>query len=234
MGEQMKKYVFMGAYDKTDMLIYAAKILTLMGKKVILIDTTLLKKSRYIVPTMVQEKQYITTYEDIDVAIGFESLDAIKQYKQKILGQAMQYDIALLDIDRGIAYQKFGISSEDRHFFVTSFDIYNLKRGVQILAQVQPGVKVTKIYYTKSMSSEEDQYLNYLSKNYKIKWDEKDVIFFPFETSDLNAIYINQRSEKIQTKGLSNVYIDSLLYLVEQIAEEGNGKVKKAYKMMES
>ena len=35
----MKKIVFIGTYDKTDMLLYVAKILTLMGKKVILIDT---------------------------------------------------------------------------------------------------------------------------------------------------------------------------------------------------
>ena len=35
-------------------------------------------------------------------------------------------------------------------------------------------------------------------------------------------------------KGLSNVYIDSLLYLVEKITGEGNGKVRKAYKMMDN
>ena len=98
MEERMKKIVFIGSYDKTDMLLYVAKILTMMGKKVILIDTTILKKSRYIVPTMVQQKQYITTYEDIDVAIGFESFGAIQKY-QHSLGNVTQYDVALLDID---------------------------------------------------------------------------------------------------------------------------------------
>ena len=77
----MEKSVFIGSYDKTDMLIFVAKILTLMGKKVILVDTTILKKSRYVVPTMVNEKQYITTYEGIDVAIGFENFEAIKKYQ---------------------------------------------------------------------------------------------------------------------------------------------------------
>lgn len=111
----MKRIVFIGAYDKTDMLLYVAKILTLMGKKVILIDTTILKKSRYIVPTMIQEKQYITTYEDIDVAIGFESFEAIQKY-QKDFGKVEEYDIALVDIDRAIAYQKFEITAKDQHF----------------------------------------------------------------------------------------------------------------------
>lgn len=228
----MKKYVFVGSYDKTDMLLYAAKILTLMNKKVLLIDTTILKKSRYIVPTMINEKQYITSYEGIDVAIGFDSFASIKQYQVQKFGKQIEYDIVLLDIDRAIAYQKFGITSEDVHFFVTSFDVYHLKRGVQVLAYVPKDIKITKIYYTKDMLSEEDEYLNYLSKNYNIKWDTKDILFFPFETNDLNAIYVNQRSERIQLKGLSNVYIDSLLYLVEKISGEGNGKVRKAYKML--
>lgn len=230
----MKKYVFIGAYDKTDMLIYIAKILTLMGKKVIVIDTTVLKKSRYVVPTMVQEKQYITSFENIDIAIGFENFQAIKQYQRQNFGKEVEYDIALLDIDRAIAYQKFDIMSEDMHFFVTSFDLYNLKRGIQILAYARKDVKITKIYYTKNMLAEEDEYLNYLAKDFKINWDEKDIVFFPFETSDLNAIYMNQRAERVQVKGLSSGYIDSLLYIVEKMTGEGNGKVRKAFKMIEN
>ena len=229
----MKRYVFIGAYDKTDMLLYVARILTLLGKKVILIDTTLLKKSRYIVPTMQQEKQYITTFEDIDVAIGFDSFEAIQRYQKQILGVETKYDVALLDIDRAIAYQKFGIQKEDRHYFVTSFDVFNLKRGIQVLAHVPPNIKITKIYYTRQMLAEEDQYLNFLARGCKIRWD-KNIIFFPFETSDLDMIYVNQRSGHIQMKGLSNIYVDSILFLAEEISGENESKVRKAYKMLDN
>lgn len=233
MKGRMKKIVFIGTYDKTDMLLYVAKILTLMGKKVLLIDTTILKKSRYIVPTMIQEKQYVTTYEDIDVAIGFENFEAIQKYQQNF-GGATEYDFALMDIDRAIAYQKFEITAEDRHFFVTSFDVYNLKRGLQVLAYIQKDAVVTKVYYTKSMLAEEDEYLNYLAADYQIKWDESDIVFFPFETVDLNAIYINQRAGRIQMKGLSNTYVDSVLYLTEAITGESSGKIKNAYKLLDA
>lgn len=230
----MKKYVFIGAYDKTDMLIYVAKILTLLGKKVILIDTTVLKKSRYVVPTMVNEKQYITTYEDIDVAIGFENFDAIRKYERMVYGKEEEYDIALVDIDRAIAYQKFGIEETDNHIFVTSFDVYNLKRGIQLLAYIPKSVKIFPVYYSKNMLQEENEYLQYLAKDYKINLDTKNILFFPFETSDLNAIYINQRSGRIQMKGFSKEYVDSILFLVEIISEESSGKVRKAYKMLEN
>jgi len=229
----MKKVVFIGSYDKTDMLIYVSKLLTLLDKKVILIDTTLLKKSRYIVPTMVQENQYITSFEGIDIAIGFENFEAIRKYQMEHFEKVTEYDVAILDIDRAIAYEKFGIYKDDIHYFVTSFDIYNLKRGLQALTVVPKGIKVEKVYFTKEMTIEEDEYLNYISRNYKINWDMKNIVFFPFETQDFNAIFINQRTEKIQLKGLSSTYIDSVIFLVEEISGESNSKIRKISKKID-
>ena len=36
----MDKIAFIGSYDKADMIIYVAKILTFLGKKVLVIDAT--------------------------------------------------------------------------------------------------------------------------------------------------------------------------------------------------
>ena len=96
----MKKVAFIGAYDKTDMLIYLAKILTLMNKKVLLVDNTTLKKSRYIVPTMTPTAKYVTTYDGIDIAIGFCDMQDLQEY----LGIANfdEYDYIVGDI----AYSK--------------------------------------------------------------------------------------------------------------------------------
>lgn len=230
----MKKYVFIGAYDKTDMLIYIAKILTLMNKKVLIVDTTLLKKSRYIVPAMVQEKQYITNYEEIDFAIGFESFEEIAKYQENTVGKIIDYDIVLLDIDRAISYKQFQITSKDRHYLVTSFDVYNVKRAVQVLSHIDKKAIVTRIYSTKKMLQEEDEYLRYLASKLDINWDEKNVIYFPFETDDLDAIFVNQRSGRIQMKGLSRNFIDAILYLVEDITGESNNNVRKIFRRLES
>ena len=40
----MKKIAFIGAYDKTDFLLYVAKIMTVLGKKVLIIDSTIMQK----------------------------------------------------------------------------------------------------------------------------------------------------------------------------------------------
>ena len=76
----MKKIGFIGAYDKTDLILYVAKATVEAGKSVLVIDATVLQKARYIVPCIAPSKYYITEYEKIDVAVGFNNLDEIKKY----------------------------------------------------------------------------------------------------------------------------------------------------------
>ena len=40
----MKKIGFIGTFDKTDLLLYVAKMLQLLGHKVLVVDATLLQK----------------------------------------------------------------------------------------------------------------------------------------------------------------------------------------------
>ena len=65
----MKKIGFIGAYDKTDLIIYIAKILTAFDKRVLLIDATDNQKARYIIPAISPAPTYITSFEEIDVAV---------------------------------------------------------------------------------------------------------------------------------------------------------------------
>ena len=81
------------------------------------------------------------------------------------------------------------------------------------------------------MDPKEEQYLSFLSKKLPIKWDP-DIVYFPFDTSDLNAIYSNQRSGRIQLKGLSNAYVDGIEFLVEVISGASQGEVRKAVKRL--
>ena len=118
----MTKVAFIGSYDKADMIIYLAKALTIAGKKVIVVDSTVLQKTRYIVPTIQPLKKYITTYEGVDIAIGFESFEDISLYKQQN-GENYEYDYALVDVDSTRNYVAFKIAPTDKHYFVTSMDI---------------------------------------------------------------------------------------------------------------
>lgn len=228
----MKKVAFIGSYDKADLIIYVAKTLTNMGKRVLVIDATLMQKTRYIVPTMKAQKQYITTFEKIDIAIGFENINQLKQFKMSEMGEGFDYDYVLVDIDSYRGYYYYAIKAEDKKFFVTSFDLYSLRRGLQVFKKIEKTIELTKILFTKEMLAEEEQYLQYLAKGLKIKWLD-NTIYFPFEQGDQNAIFSNQRSGRIQIKGLSRQYVEGISYIVEEISDDNKGNVKKALKMLE-
>ena len=125
----MNKIGFVGAYDKTDIILYIAKIISLIGKKVLVIDSTINQKAKYVVPVINPTKSYITEFEGMDIAVGFNNLQQIQEY----LGtedKKIDYDIVLIDIDSTEAINIYGMKEANKNYFVTSFDLYSLKRGI--------------------------------------------------------------------------------------------------------
>lgn len=212
----MKKIGFIGAYDKTDLIIYIAKIISESGKKVLVIDSTVLSKSRYIVPTISPSKVYITSYEEIDVSVGFNSLEGIQDY----LGtDQLDYDIVLMDIDSPEEFERLDAKNNDKNYFVTGFDNYSLKRGLEIIGKQEQKVLMTKVLFSKDMLKEEEDYLNFLSFYYSIQWD-RDKIFFPFEHGDASVIIENQRAAKIRFRNLSLDFKQGLELITTQIISD--------------
>lgn len=220
----MKKIGFIGAYDKTDLIIYISKLLVENGLKVLIVDSTTLQKTRYTVPCITPSRCYITTYEDIDVAIGFESLQEIRNYTGT---QEFNYDMILLDVDNQQAFETLEMYTSDKNYFVTAFDNYSLKKGLEIVGKETEKKLMTKILFSRHMEKDEDEYLNFLSFYYAVKWS-KEKIYFPFEVGDNSVIIDNQRSARISYKELSQQYKDGILEIISQIAPEIRlGDVKK-------
>lgn len=227
----MKKIGFIGAYDKTDLLLNVAKILTVMNQRVLIIDSTINQKAKYIVPTISPTLSYVTSFEDIDIAVGFKSVEDIKKYLG--LMQDLPYDILLIDIDVPDRINEFSIDMADKNYFVTSFDVYSLRRGMEILGALNVPANVTKIYFTKEILREDDEYFNFLALGLKAVWDDER-IYFPIENGDLTVIAENQRVQKIKFKRLSTQYKDSLSFIAQQILDEKNdSKVRKAIRNIE-
>lgn len=214
----MQKIGFIGGYDKLDLILYIAKILTVAGKKILIIDCTHKQKARYVVPSITPTPSYVTEFENIDVAVGFGNQEQLLQYlgtqdlKQK-------YDMIFVDTDMPVMFERFGLSSADINYFVTSFDVYDLKRGLDAIKHLKEPVKMTKILFSKNMSSEEEQYLDFLAKDYKVTWNDYK-IYFPVNMDDWSAIIENQRVEKIKFKKLTSAYKANLLFITEEISKD--------------
>ena len=218
----MKKIGFIGAYDKTDFIMYVAKILKLLNNRVLVIDTTILQKSKYIVPTINPTMSYITDFEDIDVAVGFNEMKEINRFiglHEETKEEDWPYDYILIDIDSNANLEKFDIANADKKYFVTWFDLYSLRKGIEVLENLDRTMEVTKVLFAYDTTKEDEEYLNFLSLECKVKWNEY-TIYFPITEEDDKVIKENQRVASLKHRRLSAGYKESLAYIVQDIVEE--------------
>jgi len=229
----MKKVGFIGGYDKTNLLLYIARILTLAEKRVLLVDASILQKTRYLIPTISPTTSYVTEFEGFDVAVGFKTMKDIEHYLG-IDAQSSEYDVVLVDIDTVEAAEGFEIEEFDKNCFVTDFDLYSLKKGVEVLGVFKKPVKVVKILFSKNLIKEENEYLEYLALGYKAVW-EKEILSFPIELANYSVMIENQIISRIKMKKLSDHYKNSLVFLVSMIfdGEITEGRAKKIIKTIE-
>ena len=122
----------------------------------------------------------------------------------------------------------------NRHLFIIKIlrPLFIICTGGMVYYNIEILGQVTKVLFTRDPESEEKEYIDFVSMSYKVRWNE-DVLYFPFETSDLYAIYINQRFSKVRFDNLSTEYMDCLSFMTEQISGLSKGDIKKAIRIIE-
>lgn len=227
----MRKVGFIGAYDKSNLIMCVAKILTMKNKRVLIIDTTAEQKFKYIVPTIHPTRTYITTWEQIDVAVGFETMEGILEYigTSKI---EQEYDIILMNIDNYKAIEKMNAEQNDVNCFVTAMDLYSIRKGIEIFGQLQKPMKLVKIIFSSIMEEVDNQYIDYLADGFKMEWTKKQV-FFPIILDDKYVEMNNQLIYRLGLKSMSTLYKESLATLIgmlfhEEIREQEARRIIKA------
>lgn len=236
----MKKIGFMGAYDKANFITYTAKVLSLLGYKILVVDASSIQKIKYIIPAINPTKSYITSFEDIDFAVGFESWEEIERYlgikfdtndeeiKEKTNDE--MYDYILIDIDSTEKLESFNMEKADKNYFVTSFDLFSLKKGIDIFKNVIRPIDLTKIEFAYETSKEDEEYLNYISMEYRVNWNNY-VLYFQILGEDNKVFEENQRIEKIRFRRLSINYKESLAYVIQDICKNENiSKIRRTMK----
>ena len=94
-------------------------------------------------------------------------------------------------------------------------------------------VHTYKVLFSKHATKEENEYLNYISQDSKVEWDE-EIIYFPFENGDQSVIYYNQRMSRISLRKLSNQYKDGLIYIATKIMSDASeSMIRNAFRKIE-
>ena len=229
----MKKVGFIGASDKTDLITYVAKALEQLGKKVIVVDTTIMQKTKYVVPAIDPTKCYITDFDNVDYAIGFESIQYLAHYlgvREYNNWDSWHYDYMLLDIDSEVNIDNFEIEETDKNYFVTKFDIYSLRKGIEILDSLSSNFKLSRILMNYNMKKEDEDYLDLLTMDTRVTWNNF-TIYVPLLDENRKLIEDEQRVYKARLKKLIPEYQSSIIYIVQNIVEDLSvGRIKKLIK----
>lgn len=223
----MKLVGFLGACDKANLIMYLAKILTWNNEKVLVIDGTRLQKMKYLVPNINPAGPYITDFEGIDFAVGFGNMQLLEQYLGSDI-ERTKYTCVLVDTDTSKAIVNFGVQNYDKNFFMTTFDLYSLKRGLEILNIFKEPIDLTKIISRYQVLKNDEEYFNYLAMESKANWNEVS-IYLPNDGNDIQEIEENQRISRIKVKRLSSEYQNGLVVIAQEIlGEQNKNKIKRS------
>lgn len=227
----MEQIGFIGAYDKKDLLLNIGKVLKYLNKNVLIVDATTTQRLRYVVPRIgnAQGNTYVSEYLEIDVALGFMNLNGIMQY----LGNGLNYDYVLIDTDNIQTLNSFMLPRIAKNFFVTSYDEYELQRGIEVFRFLQSPMEIYKVIYSTNISSSEDAYLNRLVEGLNVVW-KKEKIQFADTTQDKKATLENQLIKQLSLKKFSSTYKDGLEYLISiMVGEQINqGDIRRIIRKM--
>lgn len=217
--------------DKKDLLLNIAKVLTLLKKNVLIVDATMMQRLRYIVPVVNngQSRAYISEYQGIDVAVGFMNLSGIAQY----LGQNPSYDYILIDTDNIQTISSFAIPRLNKNFFVTSYDEYELQKGMEIFKLIPVPMELYKVIVSSDLSKNEEDYLDYLISQTNSKWKNEKVMFSDSD-QDRKATLENQLTKEIRFKRYTSTYKECLEYVTSLIIGDSikQGEIKQVIKKM--
>lgn len=226
-----------GYVDKYDFAINLAKTLNIMKKSVLVVDATLDRKLKYVIPALSNiGRSYVTQYNDIDFAVGFDSMHDVENYLADQSINIGLYDYIVIDIDSPKSYEFFRTRGIDKSYFFIDSSVLSVAKNkdivkaIRIYSQQPENIEMTKVTYRDVMSRGADDYFRKEIAEYNIKWRESEFIF---QHDDVDKIVDidSQYSNIIDIKKHSKPYIMNLADMVAEIIEDVTSKeVIKAIK----
>lgn len=214
---KLEQIAFIGTYDKKDLILNIAKVLTECGLKVLVVDATLMQRLKYIVPKISNNSiTYISEYLGIDVALGFINLNGIAQY----LGNAsnIPYDYVIIDTDNIQTMNSFMVDKSKKIYVVTSYEQYELRRTIELLKYYNRPIEVTKVVFSADLENNQEEYFNKLLSETPVIL-KKDIVEYADTTQDRKVTLQNQLMGDLSLYHYSSTYKDSLEYHTSLLAE---------------
>lgn len=223
-----------GYVDKYDYTINLAKAINLMGKSVLVVDATNEKKIKYVVPALNNiGNSYVTQYDGVDFAVGFDSLHDVENYLVEQQINMGLYDYLLIDIDDSKGYEYFKSRKFDKCYFFVNTNMISINKNKDIVKAIKvyqtadSENKFTKVIYKEYMSRTIENYFEKKIQEYELEFVE-NIYEIDENDQDKMANLESQFSSMIGLKKHSKMYLNNLIDMTAEIVNDCSAKdVKK-------
>ncbi|MDD3303960.1 MAG: hypothetical protein PHP54_03490 [Clostridia bacterium] len=217
-----------GYMEKYDFVINLAKTINIMNKSVLVVDATLDRKLKYIVPALNNiGKAYVTQYNSIDFAVGFDSMHDIENYMCDQGINIGLYDYILIDMDSPKSYEFFRTRGIDKMYFFMTTSVLSTAKDRDIVKAIrvynQDEIKMTKVLHKGFMSRAAEDYFEKQVEDYNINWQEPSYEI-PDEETDKLANIDSQFSGIIGLKKHSKIYTSTIADITSEIIDDVTSK----------
>lgn len=229
---------FIGYSNKTEYIINLAKVLNIVGKKVLVADGTLEQKFKYSIPTLNKtEKQYVEHFDGIDFAIGFTSVDEIKKHILKQTSIEEQYDLVIIDIDNVAAYESFAKEKIDKLFLFLEYSNIAMAKNKEILKAVvnnenmEEKSEVIKVLFSQYVTRASEKYFMHQIEELEVKFSNKEIVSEYMDQDRIADIEFEQ-SGYIDMSRHTKQFTNSISEMAEEIFGDIHaGEIKKIIKL---
>lgn len=235
----MQKVIgLVGYVNKSELIINLAKILSITGKSVLVIDGTTEERLRYTIPAFNNtEKEYLIHFDGADYALGFRSIESIKEYICKKTSNADTYDYILIDIDNVQSYEDFRQDNLYRTFFFIEFLNISIGKDEELLKAITSHEAVdkkpvmTRVIYRQYVTRTSERYFEDKILNYPVEWNQIEYEL-PYMDQDKIADIEAQQSGYIDINRHTKQFIAFVTDIASDIIGELSGAdIRKMVKM---
>ncbi|TVX85620.1 hypothetical protein [Paenibacillus agilis] len=230
----MKRILFVGACEKSDLLVYISKVLTTAGHKVLLIDATMLQRYFYSIPAISLETK-LTEYDGFDVirdCIDYRDVETCFANNKEDLEA---YDFVLIDTDCEAAVSNWG--DLDMQFIVSNFERYTVEKNERLLNaffadREKSLTEFELIIYPFVKCNLDEKYPIQNLDHFPISWSEEPFEFY-LEESDYIVRVNNQHDSRVSIKKSSRYTKNEIMAICQLISGQSQKEIKTAFRAAE-
>ncbi|MBY0217936.1 hypothetical protein [Paenibacillus illinoisensis] len=230
----MKRSLFLGSADISDLLQYVGKVISTSGKKVLLVDGTTEKYIQYNTPTpMANSQMKVIEFDGFDVAIGYETFKEVETFLTK-----NDYDQLIVHCSNVSFMSKEEFNSFHTKYIAVTPEKMSIDKTIDLVKVLfrketsngqGPKTDVTKISVNHVEGNIAEDYLEAILTDLPISWSEESFELLHDEVDYVTKIN-NQHQGKINIRRLSKNYKEIIKRITAEISELEASLLKNSMK----